>query len=38
VRHYLQRNRNAYESSVLAHVLPFIAGAVNASGFFIIGT
>ena len=38
MRHYLQRNRNAYESSVLAHVLPFIAGAVNASGFFIIGT
>jgi uncharacterized membrane protein YoaK (UPF0700 family) len=38
VRHYLHKNRNVFESSVLAHVLPFVAGAVNASGFFIIGT
>lgn len=38
MRHYLHKNRNVFESSVLAHVLPFVAGAVNASGFFIIGT
>jgi uncharacterized membrane protein YoaK (UPF0700 family) len=37
VRKYLVRNRLALESAVLAHVLPFAAGAVNASGFFIVG-
>jgi len=26
-----------WESLVLAHVLPFVAGSVNASGFFIVG-
>lgn len=38
MRNYLHKNRHALESSVLAHALPFVAGAVNASGFFIVGT
>lgn len=38
MRRYLRKNRNALESNVLAHVLPFVAGTVNASGFFIVGT
>jgi uncharacterized membrane protein YoaK (UPF0700 family) len=31
------RNREFLEKSALALVLPFVAGAVNASGFFIVG-
>jgi uncharacterized membrane protein YoaK (UPF0700 family) len=31
------RNRQFLEKSALALVLPFVAGAVNASGFFIVG-
>lgn len=38
MRRYLRKNRHALESNVLAHVLPFVAGAINASGFFIVGT
>jgi uncharacterized membrane protein YoaK (UPF0700 family) len=33
----LLRNREFLERSALALVLPFVAGAVNASGFFIVG-
>src|SRR5947208_399096 len=32
------RNRAALEHAILALVLPFVAGAINASGFFAIGT
>ena len=38
MRRYLRKNRNVLEANVLAHVLPFVAGSVNASGFFIVGT
>lgn len=31
------RNREFLEKSALALVLPFVAGSVNASGFFIVG-
>jgi uncharacterized membrane protein YoaK (UPF0700 family) len=34
----LLSNRTFLERSALALVLPFVAGAVNASGFFIVGT
>jgi uncharacterized membrane protein YoaK (UPF0700 family) len=37
MRHYLLRNRDFLENAVLALVLPFVAGSVNASGFFIVG-
>jgi uncharacterized membrane protein YoaK (UPF0700 family) len=37
MRDYVARNRDFFESAVLALVLPFVAGAVNASGFFIVG-
>jgi uncharacterized membrane protein YoaK (UPF0700 family) len=33
----LLKNRELLEKSALALVLPFVAGAVNASGFFIVG-
>jgi len=38
MRAYLARNRAPLENAILALVLPFVAGAVNASGFFIVGT
>jgi uncharacterized membrane protein YoaK (UPF0700 family) len=38
MRRYIARNRDSLEGAVLALVLPFIAGAVNASGLFIVGT
>ncbi|MCG5053464.1 MAG: DUF1275 domain-containing protein [Myxococcales bacterium] len=38
MRRYFRKNRKALESKVLAHVLPFVAGTVNASGFFIVGS
>ena len=38
MRRYLRKQRQTLESNVLVHVLPFVAGAVNASGFFIVGT
>lgn len=34
----LRRNQDFLESAILALVLPFVAGAINASGFFIVGT
>lgn len=34
----LFRNQDLLESAILALVLPFVAGAINASGFFIVGT
>lgn len=37
MRRYLLKNRDFVEAATLAHVLPFVAGAVNASGFFIVG-
>jgi uncharacterized membrane protein YoaK (UPF0700 family) len=37
LRKFLVKNRELLESIVLAHVLPFVAGSVNASGFFIVG-
>jgi uncharacterized membrane protein YoaK (UPF0700 family) len=37
MRDYLARKRDDLEHAVLALVLPFVAGAVNASGFFIVG-
>jgi uncharacterized membrane protein YoaK (UPF0700 family) len=37
MRRYIARNRDSLESAVLALMLPFVAGAVNASGFFIVG-
>lgn len=38
MRRYLRKKRNTLESNVLAHVLPFVAGTVNATGFYIVGT
>jgi uncharacterized membrane protein YoaK (UPF0700 family) len=37
ILHKLLRNREFLERSALALVLPFVAGTVNASGFFIVG-
>jgi uncharacterized membrane protein YoaK (UPF0700 family) len=37
ILHNLSKNRERLESGALALVLPFVAGAVNASGFFIVG-
>lgn len=34
----LKRNRDALEHLILALVLPFVAGAINASGFFAVGS
>lgn len=34
----LKRNRAAVEHVILALVLPFVAGAINASGFFAVGS
>ncbi|HEY0714565.1 MAG TPA: DUF1275 family protein, partial [Polyangia bacterium] len=33
----LHRNRDFLERAALALVLPFVAGLVNAEGFFIVG-
>jgi uncharacterized membrane protein YoaK (UPF0700 family) len=34
----LKRNRAAVEHAILALALPFVAGAINASGFFAVGS
>ena len=34
---YVERNREVFERVLLAAVLPGVAGAVNASGFVLVG-
>lgn len=38
LRRVLASQDSVVEKSVLAHALPFVAGSVNASGFFVVGT
>ena len=38
MRARVHRNRSLVERAILAYLLPGVAGVINASGFFAIGT
>jgi uncharacterized membrane protein YoaK (UPF0700 family) len=38
MREHLQRNRALLERAILTFILPGVAGVINASGFFAVGT
>jgi uncharacterized membrane protein YoaK (UPF0700 family) len=38
MRERFRRNRHVVERAILAFILPAVAGAINASGFFAVGT
>src|SRR5689334_11609565 len=37
-RELYRQNRALFERAILAFILPGVAGAINASGFFAVGT